>query len=85
MIEPGDSTFWAEDASWTYIRRSEGVQDVFWTFYVRSIYVLVPWNKYSLLTSTLSDFFKIQLQFTLPSFMQEEMFMIKSEFSWMYI
>ena len=29
-----------QDANWTYIRRSEDVQDVFWTSYVRSIYVL---------------------------------------------
>ena len=28
-----------QDVNWTYIRRSEGVQDVFWTSYVRSIYV----------------------------------------------
>ena len=29
-----------QDVSWTYIRRSEDVLDVFWTSYVRSIYVL---------------------------------------------
>ena len=29
-----------QDVNWTYIRRSENVQDVFWTSYVRSIYVL---------------------------------------------
>ena len=29
-----------QDVHWTYIRRSEDVQDVFWTPYVRSIYVL---------------------------------------------
>ena len=29
-----------QDVNWTYIRRSEDVQDVFWTSYVRSIYVL---------------------------------------------
>ena len=28
------------DVNWTYIRRSEAVQDVFWTSYVRWIYVL---------------------------------------------
>ena len=28
------------EVNWTYIRRSEDVQDVFWTFYVRSVYVL---------------------------------------------
>ena len=36
------STPWTHDVNWTYIRRSEDVQDVFWTFYVRSIYVLCP-------------------------------------------
>ena len=30
--------------NWTYIRRSEDVQDVFWTSYVRSIYVLCLWE-----------------------------------------
>ena len=29
-----------QDVTWTKIRRSEDVQDVFWTPYVRSIYVL---------------------------------------------
>ena len=29
-----------QDVNWTYIRRSEDVQDAFWKFYVRSIYVL---------------------------------------------
>ena len=29
-----------QDVNWTYIRRSENVQDVIWTSYVRSIYVL---------------------------------------------
>ena len=29
-----------QDLNWTYIRHSEDVQDVFWTSYVRSIYVL---------------------------------------------
>ena len=29
-----------QDVNWTYIRRSEDVQDVFWTPYVRLIYVL---------------------------------------------
>ena len=28
------------DVNWTYIRHSEDVLDVFWTSYVRSIYVL---------------------------------------------
>ena len=29
-----------QDVNWTYIRRSEDVLDVFWTSYVRSVYVL---------------------------------------------
>ena len=29
-----------QDVNWTYIRRSEDVLDLFWTSYVRSIYVL---------------------------------------------
>ena len=33
---------WTQDVNWTYIRRSEDVQDIFWTPYVRSIYVLCP-------------------------------------------
>ena len=32
--------FWTQDVNWTYIKRSEDVLDAFWTFYVRSIYVL---------------------------------------------
>ena len=36
------TTPWTQDVNWTYIRRSEDVQDVFWTSYVRSIYVLCP-------------------------------------------
>ena len=31
-----------QDVNWTYVRRSEEVQDVFRTSYVRSIYVLCP-------------------------------------------
>ena len=33
--------------NWTYIRRSEDFQDVFWTSYVRSIHVLCleGWDK----------------------------------------
>ena len=31
---------WTQDVNSMYIRRSEDVQDVWWTFYVRSIYVL---------------------------------------------
>ena len=34
-----------QDVNWTYIRRSEDVLDVFWTSYVRSIYVLCLWGK----------------------------------------
>ena len=33
---------WTQGVNWTYIRRSEDVQDIFWTPYVRSIYVLCP-------------------------------------------
>ena len=29
-----------QDVKWTYIKRSEDVQDNFWAFYVRSIYIL---------------------------------------------
>ena len=29
-----------QDENWTYIRRPEDVQDVFWASHVRSIYVL---------------------------------------------
>ena len=35
----------AQDVNSTYIRRSEGVLDVFWTSYVRSIYVLCRRDK----------------------------------------
>ena len=31
---------WTQDVNWKYIRHSEDVQDVFWTSYVRSVYVL---------------------------------------------
>ena len=31
---------WTQEVNWTYTRRSESDQNVFWTFYVRSIYVL---------------------------------------------
>ena len=34
------STPWTQDVNWTYIRRWEDVQGVFWASYVRSIYVL---------------------------------------------
>ena len=30
----------SQDVNWTYIRRSEDIQDVFWTSYMRSVYVL---------------------------------------------
>ena len=33
---------WTLDVNWTCIRRSEDFQDVFWTSYVPSIYVLCP-------------------------------------------
>ena len=40
------TTPWEQDVSWTYIRRSEDFLDVFWTSYVRSVYLLCPvwWN-----------------------------------------
>ena len=31
---------WAQDKNWTYIRRSEDIQNVFWTSYVPTVYVL---------------------------------------------
>ena len=31
---------YTQDVNWTYIRRSEDEQDICWTSYVRSIYVL---------------------------------------------
>ena len=43
-------TPWTQYVNWTYIRRSEDVLDVFWTSYIRSIYVLCPeghFQKYS--------------------------------------
>ena len=33
---------WTQDVNWKYTRRSEDVQDIFWTSYVRWIYVLWP-------------------------------------------
>ena len=38
-------TPWTQGVNWTYIRRSEDAQDVFWTSYVRSIYALCPGGK----------------------------------------
>ena len=38
------STPCTQDVNWTSIRHSEDVRDVFWTSYVRSIYVLSPWE-----------------------------------------
>ena len=35
-------TPWAQDVNWTYIKRSEDAQGVFWKSYVRSIYVVCP-------------------------------------------
>ena len=35
---------WTQDVNWTYKRCSEDVQDVFWTSYVRLIYVLYLWG-----------------------------------------
>ena len=36
------ATPWTQGVNWTYIRPSEDVQDVFWSSYIRSIYVLCP-------------------------------------------
>ena len=33
---------WAHDVNWMYIRRSEDIQDIIWTSYVRLTYVLSP-------------------------------------------
>ena len=35
-------TSWTQDVHWMYIRRSKDVLDIFWTFYLGSIYVLCP-------------------------------------------
>ena len=35
-------TNWTQGINWTNIRRSEDVQNLFWTSYVRSIHVLCP-------------------------------------------
>ena len=36
-------TSWSQDVNWMYVRRSEeDIQDVFWTSYLLSIYVLCP-------------------------------------------
>ena len=31
---------WPQDVNWTYLKRSEDVLNIFWTSYVRSVYVL---------------------------------------------
>ena len=36
---------WIQDVSWTHTRRSEDLLELFWTSYVRSIYVLWPGGK----------------------------------------
>ena len=36
---------WIQDVSWTHIIRSEDLLELFWTSYVRSIYVLWPGGK----------------------------------------
>ena len=33
---------WTQDLNWVYTRHSEGMQGVFWTSYVPSIYVQHP-------------------------------------------
>ena len=67
-------TPWTQDVNRTYIRRSEDVQDVFWTSYVRSIYVLCPGaggegggrgvDKIGSSTENCDSSFKISLQLT---------------------
>ena len=56
-----------QDINWTYLRRSEDVQNVFWTSYARSIYVLYPEDSYqqSLWTNTCSKstLAKLKLEF----------------------
>ena len=42
-------TLWKQDVNWTYIRRSEDVQDVWKTSYACSIYVLCPGGAYSIM------------------------------------
>ena len=37
-----ENTPWAQDVTWTYIRRSEDVQHVFWTCYEHSVWVVCP-------------------------------------------
>ena len=41
------SRVFVQDVSWTFTRRSEDTQDVFWTSYVRSVYVLCPGRWYN--------------------------------------
>ena len=50
-----------QDVNWTYIRQD--VQEVFWTFYVRSIYVLSPEG--SVLRKGLKDILMKNLHTTL--------------------
>ena len=45
-----DLSLQTQDANWTYLRRSEDILDVFWTSYVRLIYVLCLWG-YQILKS----------------------------------
>ena len=33
---------WTQEVNWTYMRRSEDLQSVFWTSYVRLIYIMCP-------------------------------------------
>ena len=41
-VYPLQAPPWTQGVNWTYMRRSEDAQGVFWTSYVRSIYVLCP-------------------------------------------
>ena len=56
------STPWAQDVNWTYIKRSEDVQDVFWTSYVRSIYVLCLRGRIDIMSNTSIVTFKLLLK-----------------------
>ena len=44
-------TSWTQDVKWTYKRRLEDVLEVFWTSYVRSVYVLCPVGKWRIVAT----------------------------------
>ena len=41
-IQQRTGTPWTQDVNWTYLRRSEEVEDVVWTSCVRPVSVLCP-------------------------------------------